>query len=163
MPLMAVEREENGREGCACACGWREKKREERRGRERESGEHAAKRVIESRARSLLYRPPYAYPVPFPQHPTPYSPFLSLSVSTFPSQTTRHRYFFLSDFSPSVFIFRRSASADTDHRGTEKKEGKKSASVHRPRAKGKFSFSRGKGGGLINIIGYQIPLAAGSY
>lgn len=158
---MAVEREENGREGCACACGWREKKREERRGRERESGEHAAKRVIESRARSLLYRPPYAYPVPFPQHPTPYSPFLSLSVSTFPSQTTS--YFFLSDFSPSVFIFRRSASADTDHRGTEKKEGKKSASVHRPRAKGKFSFSRGKGGGLINIIGYQIPLAAGSY
>lgn len=81
VPLMAVEREENGREGCACACGWREKKREERRGRERESGEHAAKRVIESRARSLLYRPPYAYPVPFPQHPTPYSPFLSLSPS----------------------------------------------------------------------------------
>lgn len=92
--------------------GEREKARE----KERESGEHAAKRVIESRARSLLYRPPYAYPVPFSQHQNPLFslslPIIRLHLSL---PTTRHRcssYFFLStsDFSPSVFIFRRSAS-----------------------------------------------------
>ena len=164
MPLMAVEREENGREGCACACGWREKKREEKgereRERERERREHAAKRVIESRARSLLYRPPYAYPVPFPQHPTPCSPFLSLTPSrprTFSS--IRLRFFSIRLHFPTIGIGRH-RSRRRSSRGGEKKEGEKSVSVYRIRArKENFPFFRGKEGGdrgLINIIGDNI-------
>lgn len=80
---MAVEREEKG-------CQERQRKRDQRE-REREVRRAAPERVIESRARSLLYRPPYAYtPGPTaPSFPTPYLLFLSVgSVSR--SEQTRH-------------------------------------------------------------------------
>lgn len=51
-------------EGRVCVRARVGGEREKAREKERESGEHAAKRVIESRARSLLYRP--LTPTPFP-------------------------------------------------------------------------------------------------
>ena len=140
-----------------------ERKRGRERERERERREHAAKRVIESRARSLLYRPPYAYPVPFPQHPTPCSPFLSHTVSTSRSRTTfssiRLRFFSIRLHFPTIGIGRH-RSRRRSSRGGEKKEGEKSVSVYRIRArKENFPFFRGKEGGdrgLINIIGDNI-------
>lgn len=100
-------------EGRVCVRARVGGEREKAREKERESGEHAAKRVIESRARSLLYRPPYAYPVPFSQHPTPYSPFLSpssVSTSRYQPPDTAARVTF--SYPPPIFLHPSSFSDD---------------------------------------------------
>lgn len=87
-----------------------EREGEKERERDRES---AAERVIESRARSLLYRPPYAYPVPSiasnplfsvslcrrsaplsRNQPTTFELYLSALHSTLPSHSDESFVFF---------------------------------------------------------------------
>lgn len=96
-----------------------EREGEKERERDRES---AAERVIESRARSLLYRPPYAYPVPSiasnplfsvslyrrsaplsRNQPTTFELYLSALHSTLPSPSDESFVFFAQTISDPRF------------------------------------------------------------